>query len=135
MNKINPLYLLGIFIAVALLMMYESWAMEKKISRKAQENAQTEMLGKKVASLKTRWKDPKKARSRIDAVLNMRPFASKAGERRYKSGVYKVTVKELSAQELDRLSAKLLNETVPFKRLEMLRNGDRNVTVTMEFAL
>ena len=57
MNKINPLYILAAFSLMALFMVYESGVMEKKIVRTAQENARMEMLGKKIASLKERWKD------------------------------------------------------------------------------
>jgi hypothetical protein len=135
MSKINPLYILGFFLFMALLMIYQNSAMEKKIALKAQENAATQMLGKKVAALKSQWKDPKAAQKRVDAVLGLRQLKSKVTKRQKKARVYYVTVSELSARELDTLSAKLLNETVIVKSLKLTRNGDRNVTAEWEFAL
>ena len=135
MNKINPFYILGFFVLMALLMMYENHHMEQKISAKAQANAATQILGKKVASLKSRWKNPKQAQKKIDAVLGLKQFSSKVRKRVKKSGVYKIEVAELNAREVDTLVTKLLNETVSVKSLKIVRNGDKNVTVDWEFAL
>ena len=135
MNKINPLYILGFFVLMAVLMMYENHRMEQKISAKAQQNAATQLLGKKVASLKARWKDPKAAQRKIDAVLGVKPFESKVTKRQKKNGTYKVRVAELDARAVDTLVTKLLNETVSVKSMKIVRNGDKNVTVDWEFVL
>lgn len=135
MNKINPLYTLGFFMLMALIMIYQSSAMDGKISDQAKKNAETELLGKKIMALKSRWKDSAEAQRKIDAVLAHRTLAPSVTKRSKKSGIYHVQLSELNGKALNRVSAKLLNETVPLKSIKMVRNGDKNVTVDMEFAL
>ncbi len=135
MNKIHPLYILGFFVLMVFFMVYESARTEEKISLKAQENARTQLLGKKIASLKERWKDPAKARKKIDAILAAKPFAAKVRRREKKQGLYKIRIVELDARSLDRLTGKVLNETLTLKSMKMVRNGDKNVTVDLEFVL
>ena len=135
MNKINPLYALGFFVFMAVLMMIQGVRLEGKIAKKAQENAATQMLGKRVASLKKEWKDPQEAQKKIDSVLGLKLLAPKVRTREKKGGIYKVVLEELSANELDKMSAKLLNETLRVKSLKLTRNGDKNVTAAWEFEL
>jgi len=135
MNKINPLYVLGFFVFMALLMIMQSVKLENKISEKAQANAAMQTVGKKLASLKEQWQDPKAAQKKIDAVLGMKRLASNVKTREKKGGVYSVVVAGLSAGEIDTLSAKLLNETLNVKSLKLTRNGDKNVTAAWEFEL
>ncbi len=135
MNKINPLYIFAFFTLMAVFMIYENHRMEQKISARAQANAATQMLGEKVASLKSRWKDPGSARKKIDKVLGLGMFASKVKVRERKRGVYKVVVSELKAREVDTLVTKMLNETLTVKTLKIIRNADKNATVAWEFAL
>lgn len=135
MNKINPLYVFGFFAFMVLLMMFQSTRLEKRISSKAQANAQMQETGKKVASLQSLWKDPQAAQKKIDNVLGLRQLTPKVKTKEKKGGVYTVVVAELSAKEIDKLTAKLLNETVRVKSLKLTRNGDTNVTAEWEFEL
>lgn len=135
MTKINPLYLFAFFLFMALLMIYQSARLETKIVRQAETNAQTQTLGKRIASLKQQWKAPGEAQKRIDAVLGLKTVAPKVKTRQKEAGVYKVVVADLSAGELDKLCTKLLNEALPVKSLTLTRNGDKSVTAAWEFAL
>lgn len=135
MNKINPLYVFGFFAFMALVMIVQSVRLEGKIAAKAQENAATQALGKRVASLKGQWKDPQEAQKKIDSVLGLKMLAPKVQTREKKGGTYKVVLQELSASEIDKMSGKLLNETVRVKSLKLSRNGDMNVTAEWEFEL
>lgn len=135
MNKINPLYIFGFFAFMALLMMYQSGRMENKISAKAQENAAAQILGKKIAALKSQWKDPEVAQKKIDAVMGLRQLKPKVETREKKGGIYHVVVNEISSSELDTMTAKILNETISVKSVKLTRNGDRNVTADWEFIL
>lgn len=135
MNKFNPLYILGFFVFMAMLMMYQSARMESRISVKAQENAATQMVGKRVAALKSQWKDAQAAQKKIDAVFGLSQIKSKVTSREKRAGVYHIVVSEISGRDVDTITSKLLNETISVKSLKFTRNGDRNVTVDMEFAL
>lgn len=135
MNKINPLYIFGFFAFMALLMIYQGGRMENKISAKAQENAAVQVLGKKIAALKSQWKDPDVAQKKIDAVLGLSQLKRKIAKREKKGGIYSVVVNEISSSELDTMTAKILNETISVKSLKLTRNGDRNVTAEWEFML
>lgn len=115
MSKINPLYVFAFFSFMAVVMMFQSGSLERKISQKAQQNAATQQLGKKIASMKNEWKDSKTALKKIDAVLNLKSLGAKVKSRERQGGSYKVVLAELNAREVDSLFAKLLNETVNVK--------------------
>lgn len=135
MNKINPLYLLGLFSFAALVLIIQGGILEERIAQQAQENAATQKLGKQIAALKTDWKDSAASVKKIDAVLGLRELSTKVSSRERKRGVYKVVLSELDAREVDTLFAKVLNETVSVKSVNLVSNGDRNVSVTWEFNL
>jgi len=135
MNKINPLYLLALFAFAALVLVVQTNALEDRISRQAQENAATQKLGKKIMALKSDWKESAASAKKIDAVLGLRELSARVTSRERKGGVYKVVLSELNAREVDTLFAKLLNETLSVKSIDLVRNGDRNVSVTWEFSL
>lgn len=135
MNKINPLYIFGFFAMAAVLMVYRSSAIEADIAAQAQTNAGMQIEGKKLAALKAQWKDPQAAQKKIDAVLGLRQLKNKVDTREKKAGVYTVELKALSAQQLNMMSGKLLNEAISVKALKLTRNGDNNVTAMWEFEL
>lgn len=135
MNKINPLYTFAFFAIMALFMIFQSSGMDRKITEQAQQNAETELLGKQMGTLKARWKNTAEATRKIDSILTQKKIAGHVKSKVKKQNVYTVRVSELSGTQLDWLSAKILNETLPVKSITMVRNDDKNVTVDLEFAL
>ena len=135
MNKINPLYLLLIFTSVALFMVYQTANVENKTAHAIRSNTVLEQTGKHVKVLKDHWKDPKESQKRIDAILNKHAFKQKVSKKEQKKGTYYVQLDALTATELDKLTNKFFNESVSIKKMTMIRNGDKNVTVSLEFSL
>ena len=135
MNKINPLYLFAFLVLVALFMVYQNSRIESKIVLTAQKNAQLERTGKHIKMLKQQWKNPKKAQRRIETVLSQHMFKKNVVKKERKKEIYKIELKELTAVQLDKLINKLLNESLSIKKIKMTRNGDKNVSVYMEFNL
>jgi len=135
MNNINPLYLLLFFTSVALFMIYQTSNMEKKTAYVIQQNTTLEKSGQYVKTLKDRWKNPKESQKRIDAVLALREFKAKVTQKSYKKGIYHIELKELSSLQLDKFNNKILNESVSIKKMSLLRNADKTVTLIMEFIL
>ena len=135
MNKINPLYLLLFFALVALFMIYQTKRLESKTAVAVQHNTTLEKTGKQVHVLKEQWKDTKASQKRIDAILNQHQFKQKVVKKEKKKGVLHVQLDALSAAELDKLINKLFNESVSVKKVRMIRNADKNVTVSLEFNL
>ncbi|RLA71543.1 MAG: hypothetical protein DRG24_05285 [Epsilonproteobacteria bacterium] len=135
MNKINPLYLLLFFALVALFMVYQTKHLESKTAIAIQHNTTLEKTGKRVHILKEQWKDDKASQKRIDSILNQHQFKRKVVKKEKKKGVLHVQLDALSAAELDKLINKFFNESVSLKKVRMIRNADKNVTVSLEFNL
>jgi len=135
MNKINPLYFLLFFTLVALFMVYQTKRVESETATAIQHNTTLEKTGKHVHMLKERWKDSKASLKRINAILNQHQFKQKIVKKEKKKGIFYVQLDALSAAELDKLTNKLLNESVTLKKMSMIRNADKNVTVSLEFSL
>lgn len=135
MNKLNSLHVLGLTFLLALLMMYKTVQTEGRIADAAAENSQTERLGKQILQMKTAWDDPKKTQQRIDRLLSspvFRPYVTKTEKSR---NVYRARIQGVPAGMVDRLTTRLLNEPVALKQLQMARNGDENISMTVEFSL
>lgn len=135
MNKIHPLYLLALSLFIAVAVAVADARQERKCLRLQAENQQIEATGKTLMRLKDAWKDPKRDRSDIDTILNLREVQSHVKSKVLERGVYRVEVTELGRKELDKMLGKLFNETVRIKKIELQRNSDTNVSAIMEFAL
>ncbi len=135
MNKINPLYLLLIFASIALFMVYQTAHIENKTAHMIQSNTVLEQTGRHVKVLKDHWKNPKESQKRIDAILGKPAFKQKLRKKEQKKGTYYVQLDALTAIELDKLTNKFFNESVSIKKMTMIRNGDKNVTLSLEFSL
>lgn len=135
MNKIHPLYLLALSLFIAVAVAVADARQERKCLRLQAENQEIEATGKTLMRLKDAWKDPKRDRSDIDTILNLREVQSHVKSKVLERGVYRVEVTELGRKELDKMLGKLFNETVRIKKIELQRNSDTNVSAIMEFAL
>ena len=72
MNKINPLYVLGFFVLVLIVMIVQNRSMQNKITEATQQVSVIKRVGQEIAFLKQHWKNPKQAKKNIDALLNNR---------------------------------------------------------------
>jgi len=135
MNKINPLYLLGFFIFVALFMVYKTGTVQSKIMNATQNNIQTEIDGKEIALLKKRWKDQKAMKKRLDSVLSHKKYASKVTKKEKKRGTYLIELKDLDHRSLDSFTNKILNEAIVIKKMKIERFSESKASVLMECSL
>ncbi len=135
MSKINPIYILIFFTAIALLMMYKSSQMQDKISTQAQKNALTMQKGKSVAALQKSWGDQHDIKADIDKILSISALKRKLKSSSLKDGIYNIKLDSLKSRELDILTAKILNENIEIDSIKYRRNADKNVSVEMEFVL
>ena len=135
MNKLNRLHVLGAVFVLALLMLFKTVQTQGKIADAAAENTKTEQLGKQITQMKSAWEDPKKMQQRIDQVMGNNAFKSYVTKKEKAQNVYRVRLQNMPAGVFDKLTTKLLNETVAVKQLQMTRSGEQNVSVTVEFIL
>jgi len=133
--KMHPLYGLGLALFLAVVAAVSDFRLERECFRLQHLNLETEATGKTLSQLKAAWKDSKRDRSDIDAVLNQRDVKAHIKSKTADRGVYRIEATELGPKELDTMLGKLLNESVSIKKLELQRNGDTNVSAVMEFTL
>ncbi len=135
MNKINPLFLLGFFIFVAVLMIYKSNVTQSKIMIVNQNNIQAEADGKKIQLLKKRWKDQKAMKKRIDMLLSHKTYASKVIKKEKKRNSYVFRLEGLDYRLLDSFTNKLLNEAIVIKKMTIERSSQSNASLNVECSL
>ncbi len=132
MNKINPLYLLGAFSFVAILMIVMSSKIQTNIIEASQQSAVLEVDGKYILGLKDKWKNTKLAKKRIDRILSHSSIKSHVDASSMSKGVYKIELSNMDVRSLDSFVNKMLNETVELKSLQIDRMSDKNASVVME---
>jgi len=135
MNKINPLYLLGFFILVFLLVVYKTEVMQKKIVLNAQNNVQIEADAKEIYLLKGRWKNQKQMIIRLKKILEHKAFASKVTKKQRKRNIYQIELKNLDYRTLDSFVNKILNEAIIIKKMTIQRNSENSASVSLECSL
>jgi len=135
MNKINPLYILGFFVFVLLLMIYQNVKMQDKIVTATQQVSVVKQVGQEIASLKKHWKNPTQAQKNIEALLNNRAFKTHVSKKEKKSNLYKIELKDINAATLDKFMSKILNEYVIVKKINIERSAEDKIKIAMELEL
>lgn len=135
MSKINPLYLLGFFLFVAVLMIYKTGNTQEKINHLTASNVQIEADGKQIKLLKERWKDSKLMKKRIDAIVTLNTFKNRVIKKEKKKNSYVIQLHELDQRTLDAFTNKILNEAIIVKKMEIERFSDSNASISMELGL
>ena len=132
MNKINPLYVLAFFAFMAILMIVKSTSIQENIIEVAQKNALLESDGKYVSGLKSKWKDSKKSKKRVERVLFHSAFKDNIVSKNLTRGIYKIHLENLSVRTLDSFVNKMLGESVEIRSLQIDRMSDKNASLVME---
>jgi hypothetical protein len=135
MNRFNTLHLLGLTALIAVIMFYQTVRTGHRIDAENAENIKMEQLGKALSQMKTAWDDSKRTRQRIDRLLSspvFKPYVTKTQTGRES---YKVTLQAIPAGMANRMTGKMLNESLAIKQLDFIRNSDENISMTVEFAL
>ncbi len=135
MNKINPLYLLGFFVFVAIFMIYKTSSTQEKIIIVTQNSIQKEINGKEIALLKKRWKDKKAMIGRLNTILTHKKFANKITKKEKKRGAYLIELQNLDYRTLDSFVNKILNEAIVIKKMKIERFSESNASVALECKL
>ena len=132
MNKINPLYMLAFFALVSIVMMIKTASLQDEIIRTSQDNAHLEIQGQYISILKSKWKDSKKSKQRLERILSHSSIKGNVVSKNFKKGLYKVELTNLDVRSLDSFVNKLLGETLEIKSLQINRISDKNASVVVE---
>jgi len=135
MNKINPLYMLLFFTAIALLMMFQSASTQSAIIETSKQSALLEVDGKYVSALKGKWKDSKKSKKQLDRILSHAAFKNNIVSKNLSKGLYKVQLENLDVRSLDSFVNKVLGESLEIKSLQIDRMSDKNASLMLECIL
>lgn len=135
MNKINSLYVFGIVFLLTLLMFYKSAASQNAVGTAVQENTEMEQLGKRILSLQKKWDDPKQMQRRIDTVLMQKDVKMYVDKKSKNGPIYKVQFKPMPSHTLDYLTTKLFNAPIAISKMSVIKSGDQNISLNLEFEL
>ncbi len=135
MNKINPIYILGFFVLVLIIVIFQNFSIKNKILETTQQVSSIKQNGQVIASLKKHWKNPAQSQKSIDAILNHRDFKANVVKLKKKASSYKISLHNLDAKKLDKLVGKILNEYVILKKITIDRIAENNISMKMEIEL
>jgi len=134
MNRINPLYILGLLVAILLIVLYQNHALQKRIAQESASLVQLEAKAKEIATLKRYWGDAKLQKKRILSILSA-PFISRfvKDKKVYKNKIH-VSLKGVDAPNADRVMDKIFNSFVKVSSFKATQNKN-SVDMEVEFAL
>ncbi len=135
MNKINPIYILGFFVLVLVVMIFQNFSIRNTIVETTQQVSSVKQNGQAIASLKKHWKNPVQSQKSIDALLNHRDFKANVLKQEKKANSYKISLHNLDARKLDKFVGKVLNEYVILKKITINRVAENNISMRMEIEL
>ena len=133
MNRINPLYVALLLVITLGVVIWQDRKFTEAIQSKAENLAQLEKVGQKVAALRDYWKDPKKQRQRVQEFIR---FASRFIKKKEQRGNrLKLRLEGVDARSADQLVDKLLNSFLRVDRVKIERKDKNHITMEVELML
>lgn len=130
--KFRPIYLLYLLLFLIFLV-WSAVASERKTGERiARETAEAERLAKEVSSLKAKWQDDKRNRSRLEALANGPKLREKLKNKRETKGGLRLEFQELSPAQLSSLVKTVTDGTMEIKELKIRRKSDETADLSME---
>ncbi|NPA64460.1 MAG: hypothetical protein GXO16_05755 [Epsilonproteobacteria bacterium] len=135
MNRINPLHIALLMVALFGFVIYQHLLLQKKITQKEQRVLQLQEIGKEIATLKNYWGDKRLQKRRIEEIINT-PFIKKfVANTKQNRDRYKVWLKNIDAKNADRIADKIFNSFVKIGSFSIQREGKDKISMEVEFRL
>jgi len=135
MNRINPLHIALLMVALFGFVIYQHLLLQKKITQKEQRVLQLQEIGKEIATLKNYWGDKRLQKRRIEEIINT-PFIKKfVTNTKQNRDRYKVWLKNIDAKNADRIADKIFNSFVKIGSFSIQREGKDKISMEVEFRL
>jgi len=135
MNKINPLYIIGLLLFLLILLVYKNGTLETKLQTQEIINKQTLKEAKEIASLKRAFKSANRNKTALNSILNHPQLKKYSVQKEVSKTSMSIKLENINKKAFDTLSSKLFNSTLKIDSFAFERMNENNISVEAEVAL
>ena len=122
MKRLNPLYIILLFVTFAFLSFYTSSNQEEAYIEKLNEVKNLQIKALEFRNLVNTWRNEKYINSTLDEILRSQIFANQQITRTSTKEAIKIRIHSVNPQVLDTFLNKILNKQLIIKKLELNTN-------------
>lgn len=122
MNRLNPLYMILLFVTIAFLSFYISSNQKETYIEKLKEVKTLQAKALEFKSLVNTWTNEKYINNTLDEILKSQTFANQQITRTATKESIKIKIQSTNPQVLDTFLNKILNKQLIIKKLELNTN-------------
>ena len=122
MNRLNPLYIILLFVTFAFLSFYISSNQKETYIEKLNEVKTLQAKALEFKSLVNTWTNEKYINNTLDEILKSQIFANQQITRTATKESIKIKIQSINPQVLDTFLNKILNKQLIIKKLELNTN-------------
>ena len=122
MNRLNPLYIILLFVTFAFLSFYISSNQKESYLEKLNEVKTLQAKALEFKSLVNTWTNEKYINNTLDEILKSQIFANQQITRTATKESIKIKIQSINPQVLDTFLNKILNKQLIIKKLELNTN-------------
>lgn len=132
MNRVNPLHILLVLIALLLLLMYQSVKLDNTITIQEKRVAELKDIAKEINTLKNYWGNKKIQKRRVLALINsplIKKFLKSSANK--KDGI-KINLHHIDGANADRILNKIGNSFVKIDNLSIKKESKTAISMEVE---
>lgn len=122
MNRLNPLYIILLFVTIAFLSFYSISNEKKLYSEKVDEVKTLQTKALEFKSLVNTWTNEKYINNTLDEIFKLPIFANQQVTKIVTKEAIKIKIESTNPQVLDLFLNKILNKQLIIKKLELDAN-------------
>ena len=122
MKRLNPLYIILLFVTIVFISFFMLNEEEKNFNEKIKNLNSFESKTKDFKELKTSWSNKEFVNSNLDLILKNRMFSNQKVLRVATKDIVKVKIESSDPKVLDNFLNKILNKQFIIKRLELQKS-------------
>jgi hypothetical protein len=123
MNRLNPLYIILLFITIVFLSFYSISNEKKAYYKKVEETKQLEIKALEFNDLVNAWTSEKYINSTLDEILKSQVFAKEKISRSATKELIKIEIDSANSEILDIFLNKVLNKKLIIKKMQLDKNS------------
>jgi uncharacterized protein YktA (UPF0223 family) len=123
MNRLNPLYIILLFITIVLLTFYSISNEKKAYYKKVEETKQLEIKALEFKNLVNAWTSEKYINSTLDEISKSQIFAIEQISKSVTKELIKIKIDSANPEILDIFLNKVLNKQLIIKKMQLDKNS------------
>ena len=134
MNRINPIHIAILLIAILLFVLIELSSTKSELSEVKQEYKKSEQLSTKLVALKDAYSNKKDVKKSFQKILSLAQLKSAKIEQKVKKSSLYLSSKGMDKNALNLLMGKILNGAYNITSFKIKKLSQKSVSFEMEIA-